>query len=474
MRHARRCPGRRTRNIPRSRRDRRTFPGAATPAFPRQRRRSRPAGTLLVPRSRTRRWSSRLAGEGTGPARWSRRAPSWRHICTAAIDPACRRSRAGSPATWPTISGRCWSGCRRRGTTTSRSPMRRSGCTTGSSPGIISSAWPGSCPRDCPRPGWPGSVARPTGWRWCNEPCETAGTGASGRRLRRISARAPAPSYPVLGTGTRPSIGLRSSFTHRGYLDAVTRVREYIIAGDIFQANLSQRLESPAGRRSVAPLPPPARGEPGAVRVPTSSSAAWRWPAPRRSDSCRSRPTARPRPGPSRAPGRAASARSTTPPCRSRLAGEREGPGREPDDRRPAAERPFAGLPSGDACESRSCSRWSSTRPCITSCRPSPGSLQPGKDAADLLAATFPGGSITGAPKVRAMEIIAELEPSRRGIYCGSIGYWSVTGAMDTSIVIRTLVAGGAAGCSARSAAGSWPIPTRNRNTRRPWTRRGR
>jgi len=69
------------------------------------------------------------------------------------------------------------------------------------------------------------------------------------------------------------------------------------------------------------------------------------------------------------------------------------------------------------------------------------GRLAAGRDATDLLAATFPGGSITGAPKVRAMEIIAELEPSRRGPYCGSVGYLSVTGAMDTSIVIRTFVA---------------------------------
>ncbi|MGB0894965.1 MAG: aminodeoxychorismate synthase component I [Parashewanella sp.] len=61
-------------------------------------------------------------------------------------------------------------------------------------------------------------------------------------------------------------------------------------------------------------------------------------------------------------------------------------------------------------------------------------------DATDILHSSFPGGSITGAPKFRAMEIIEELEPSRRSIYCGSIGYISQHGIMDTSITIRTLL----------------------------------
>lgn len=68
------------------------------------------------------------------------------------------------------------------------------------------------------------------------------------------------------------------------------------------------------------------------------------------------------------------------------------------------------------------------------------GRLAEGRGAVDLLRACFPGGSITGAPKVRAMEVIEELEPHRRGVYCGSIGYVGFDGAMDTNIAIRTLV----------------------------------
>ncbi|HBX58903.1 MAG TPA: aminodeoxychorismate synthase component I, partial [Methylophaga sp.] len=68
------------------------------------------------------------------------------------------------------------------------------------------------------------------------------------------------------------------------------------------------------------------------------------------------------------------------------------------------------------------------------------GTLAEDQDAVSLLRACFPGGSITGAPKLRSMEIIEELEPQRRGVYCGSIAFIGFDGNMDSNITIRTLV----------------------------------
>ncbi|MCC6804752.1 MAG: anthranilate synthase component I family protein, partial [Anaerolineae bacterium] len=65
------------------------------------------------------------------------------------------------------------------------------------------------------------------------------------------------------------------------------------------------------------------------------------------------------------------------------------------------------------------------------------GRLRPGMNAFDLLRATFPAGTLSGAPKVRAMEIIEELEGTRRGVYGGAVGYFSFDGSMDTCITIR-------------------------------------
>jgi para-aminobenzoate synthetase component 1 len=69
------------------------------------------------------------------------------------------------------------------------------------------------------------------------------------------------------------------------------------------------------------------------------------------------------------------------------------------------------------------------------------GRLLPDATSADLLRACFPGGSITGAPKIRAMEVIEELEPTKRSVYTGSLGYFSFHGDLDLNIAIRTIVA---------------------------------
>ncbi|MDP2401035.1 MAG: anthranilate synthase component I family protein, partial [Actinomycetota bacterium] len=71
------------------------------------------------------------------------------------------------------------------------------------------------------------------------------------------------------------------------------------------------------------------------------------------------------------------------------------------------------------------------------------GTLAEGRDAIDALEATFPAGTVSGAPKVRAMEIIADLEPAARGPYAGTVGYFGLDGAMDMCITIRTFVLAG-------------------------------
>ena len=89
------------------------------------------------------------------------------------------------------------------------------------------------------------------------------------------------------------------------------------------------------------------------------------------------------------------------------------------------------------------------------------GRLRDRVDVIDLLRATFPGGSITGAPKVRAMQIIHELEPDARGAYCGAIGYISLNGDAQLNLAIRTMAV--ARPAVSRSASGgsadSLPLP---------------
>ena len=101
------------------------------------------------------------------------------------------------------------------------------------------------------------------------------------------------------------------------------------------------------------------------------------------------------------------------------------------------------------------------------------GQLRPEIGLAALLAATFPGGSVTGAPKRRAMQIIDELEPAPRGVYTGATGWLGAAGDLDLAIAIRTAVLR-VVSWSCRSAAASWSTRRRRASSARPRSRRGR
>jgi para-aminobenzoate synthetase component 1 len=258
-------------------------------------------------------------------------------------------------------------------------------------------------------------------------------------RLRR--AGPPAPSHRVEGGWWDGSLDLRSSFTRQAYLAAVGRVREYIYAGDIFQANLSQRFEAPIGEpawqfyrrlraRSAAPFAAYVEFQDFAV----ASVSPERFMRVDAGGHVETRPIKGTRP------------RGVGPEHDAALA---QALAESAKDR--AENLMIVDLMRNDL--SRVCAPHSVRVSELFSLERHPtvhhlvsavvGELAPGTDALDLLRAAFPGGSITGAPKLRAMEVIAELEPSRRGVYCGSMGYWSVTGELDTSVAIRTAVVAG-------------------------------
>ncbi|MFZ5622878.1 MAG: aminodeoxychorismate synthase component I [Gemmatimonadota bacterium] len=258
---------------------------------------------------------------------------------------------------------------------------------------------------------------------------------------RAAPAAASPATYPVFGVPDAEAIGLRSTFTPRGYMSAVARVREYILAGDIFQANLSQRFSAPLREapfdlyrrlRRRNPAPFAAWLDAGDFQILSASPERFLKLDP--DGSVETRPIKGTRP------------RGLGPMHDAML-----GRALSESDKDRAENVMIVDLLRNDL--SRVCLPRSVRVPQLFTLEQHPtvhhlvstvtGALEPGRDAIDLLRATFPGGSITGAPKVRAMEIIAELEPATRGVYCGSVGYLSVTGAMDTSIAIRTIVARG-------------------------------
>ena len=265
---------------------------------------------------------------------------------------------------------------------------------------------------------------------------------SAGRAAARTSAvrerllGPPAPSGNRLAPAPGPP---QSNFSRAEFERAVTRIREYIAAGDVYQVNLSQRFHAPfAGSplelyrrlRARNPAPFGAHLEFGDARVASISPERFvRLDAATRTAEARPIKGTRPR---------------GTTPARDRALGRELGESEK--DR--AENVMIVDLLRNDL--GKVCRPGSVHVPSLFALESHPtvhhlvstvtGELADGADAFDLLLAAFPGGSVTGAPKIRAMQIIAELERAPRAVYCGAIGYVSATGGMDFNIPIRTIV----------------------------------
>jgi para-aminobenzoate synthetase component 1 len=229
---------------------------------------------------------------------------------------------------------------------------------------------------------------------------------------------------------------VRSTFSRPAYLDAIEQTRGYIRAGDIFQANISQRLEVPFEGHPFAlyetlrrcnPAPFAAYFDIGeAVVVSASPERFLRLE--------RGHVETRPIKG--------------TLPRGSAVDDAAAAHALRASEKDRAENVMIVDLLRNDL--SKVCLDHTVAVPqlCVVERHSTVhhlvstvvGCLRPGLGALDLIRAAFPGGSVTGAPKVRAMEIIAELEPTRRSVYTGALGYIGFDGTMDSSIAIRTFV----------------------------------
>jgi para-aminobenzoate synthetase component 1 len=263
--------------------------------------------------------------------------------------------------------------------------------------------------------------------------------------LSTLNASLPAenlsPQFPVRGIN-----GLTSNFSQDGYLAMIRRGIEYIFAGDVFQVNLAQRLMYPASDDSVSlylrlrernPAPFAAYFDLGTFQIVSASPERFLQVSDRHVE-------ARPIKGTRR---RAIQSEADQLAGMELLTSEK--------DR--AENVMIVDLLRNDlsrVCEpdrvivSELCrlERYQFVQHLVSVVH---GALREEFGPLDLLRAAFPGGSVTGAPKIRAMEIIAKLEATARGAYCGALGYIGFDGTMDSSILIRTITA----------ARGWWQFP---------------
>ncbi|MBC8512666.1 MAG: aminodeoxychorismate synthase component I [Dehalococcoidia bacterium] len=269
------------------------------------------------------------------------------------------------------------------------------------------------------------------------------------RRLNRAKARleqikgwlsSSSPSIPEAdyrsAEGKAKAV-LKSNFTPEGYMKAVDRVREYIAAGDVFQVNISQRFETDLTvppyelyrrLRQINPAPFASYLNFDEVTiVGTSPERFLRVDG----DWVETRPIKGTRPRGKDSVDDAMLAEELTQSSKDR-----------------AENVMIVDLERNDLGRVCQYGTVRVTELAILETFPTVfhltstvvGRLRPNTNRIDLLKATFPGGSITGAPKVRAMEIIDELEPTRRSVYTGAIGYLSFGNNLDLNIVIRTFL----------------------------------
>ena len=254
----------------------------------------------------------------------------------------------------------------------------------------------------------------------------------------RLSAPANTPT-PRAVPRRPPRSPVTSNFTRRDYEAGVTKIRDYIAAGDVYQVNLAQRfrtaftgapLELYRRLRARSPAPFGAYLALGDLSITSISPERFL-----RLDAATREAEARPIKG--------TRPRGATPAEDAALAETLTA-----SDKDRAENVMIVDLLRNDL--GKVCRPGSVRVPELYALESHPtvhhlvstvtGVLADGADAFDLVRAAFPGGSVTGAPKIRAMEIIAELERAPRGAYCGAIGYVSATGAMDLNIPIRTIV----------------------------------
>ena len=254
--------------------------------------------------------------------------------------------------------------------------------------------------------------------------------------LKDTLAQAPRPTSESTA-GSTPLAAMRGGFTHGEYVETVARVREYIAAGDIFQVNLSQRFEVELPippyelyrrLRGINPAPFAAYLNFDGVAIVSASPERF---LRLQGDVVDTRPMKGTRPRGLNAAEDDALAVELLDSVKDRAENvmivdlERNDLGR------------VCRYGTVKVRELWTLEKYATVFQLTSTVE---GRLRQDKGRIDLLKGTFPGGSITGAPKVRAMEIIDELEPTRRSVYTGSIGYLGFDGGMDSSIVIRTFI----------------------------------